>query len=372
MNLVILGATTRAAAWSALRAGLVPFAADLFADRDLKAVARSVHVEMQTFPDNLAAAAETFPEAPWIYTGPIENHPALVERVSRSRTLWGIDAAALSRVRDPIEVARVLGIAGHAVPEVRLSDPSGLPCDGSWLRKPIASAGGVGVRRYFGDQSEPFLGSYYQQHVAGESISALFMGTHRSTWLAGVTRQLLGRGDDPFAYRGSVGPYALPQCVIERIGSIGETVRAGFGLMGLFGIDLIVDAEGMPWPIEINPRYTASVEVLELACEVSLLDAHRRACNRELMLRLMLGPLNGRRFIGKEVVYASHDGVFERGMAVPDWSPTDPWRMPEYADLPEPGTPFRTGDPVLTLYASGLSLESCTEALRERRARVGI
>lgn len=371
MNLVILGATARAAAWSALRAGLVPFTADLFADRDLKGVARAVAVSSESLPHALIASVETFPDAPWIYTGPLENHPELVESLSRRRTLWGVDAAVLRRVRDPIEVARVLRAAGLAVPEVRVGDPSGVPRDGSWLRKPIASAGGVGVRRYVGG-APATPADYYQQRVDGMGLSAVFVGTHRNASLAGVTRQWLGGGDDPFVYRGSVGPYPPRPPVLDRIARLGEAIRAGFGLIGLFGVDLILDAEGTPWPVEVNPRYTASVEVLELANQVSLLDAHRRACLGETLPRLMFDPTKCRRYVGKEIVYASADGVFDREIPFPVWDASDPWRIPPYADLPAPGTHFRAGDPVLTLIASGASIDACAENLAERRAILGI
>lgn len=371
MNLVILGATARAAVWSALRAELVPFATDLFADQDLKAVARSVLVGRDQFPRSLVDAADTFPDAPWIYTGPLENHPELVDSLSRRRTLWGADAVTLSRVRDPIEVARVLRAAGLAVPEVQVGDPSGLPRDGSWLRKPIASAGGVGVRLHAADECATSA-EYSQRLVSGENLAALFVGTKSLAALAGVTYQWLGRGDDPFVYRGSLGPVTLPAPVLERIHSLGEAIRVGFGLVGLFGVDLILDAAGTPWPVEINPRYTASVEVLELAHEVSLLDAHRSACMGEDLPSRLSAPSTCRRFVGKEVVYASGNCVFQHEIPIPVWDPAEPWRIPPHADLPAPGTHFRADDPVLTLLASGADLAACTENLAERRAMLGI
>ena len=46
--------------------------------------------------------------------------------------------------------------------------------------------------------------------------------------------------------------------------------RSAFGLAGWFGVDFIL-RDGIPWPVEINPRYTASVEIHELASGRSLL-----------------------------------------------------------------------------------------------------
>ena len=54
-SVLILGASTRAAAQSAIRAGLRPICADLFADLDLRDCARVLDVD--DYPHGLAAAA---------------------------------------------------------------------------------------------------------------------------------------------------------------------------------------------------------------------------------------------------------------------------------------------------------------------------
>ena len=54
-------------------------------------------------------------------------------------------------------------------------------------------------------------------------------------------------------------------------------LASAFGLVGWFGVDYVL-RDGNPWPVEINPRYTASLEIHELASGRSLLAEHRRAC----------------------------------------------------------------------------------------------
>ncbi|MCA1684460.1 MAG: ATP-grasp domain-containing protein, partial [Planctomycetia bacterium] len=204
--MLILGASARAAAWSALRAGLSPSAADVFADRDLAAVSACVRVPAEGYPDGLAAAAGSLPPGPWLYTGALENRPGVIDRVSRTRPLWGNDAATVRAVRDPLAVARALRDAGLSWPEVRL-DPSGLPRDGSWLRKPVASAGGYGIEPLEAGLSNEAKAFYYQKRLEGPSLSAVFVGTRDGAVLAGVTRQIIGRPGSPFAYRGNVAPW---------------------------------------------------------------------------------------------------------------------------------------------------------------------
>src|SRR5262245_48368054 len=107
---LIVGASTRAAAQSALRAGLVPICADLFAGLDLPACARVL--EVPDYPQGLAAAAAQVPDCPWMYTGGMENHPELVARISKSRRLWGNGPEVVRRVRDPWLLGEMLAQAG--------------------------------------------------------------------------------------------------------------------------------------------------------------------------------------------------------------------------------------------------------------------
>ncbi len=116
MDVILLGASVRALAQSARRAGWQPTAIDLYADRDLKAIAAVHRVEDPQEWEVLARAA---PPGPWMYTGGLENHPGLIDRLARQRPLWGIGGEALRGVRDPFRVHKVLGQAGLPVPDVR-------------------------------------------------------------------------------------------------------------------------------------------------------------------------------------------------------------------------------------------------------------
>src|SRR5438132_11583565 len=88
-RLLIFGASTRAAAFSALRAGLRPWCADLFADRELRARCPVVRVRARDYPQGFLELAERKVHGPWMYTGGLENRRALVHRLARLRPLWG-------------------------------------------------------------------------------------------------------------------------------------------------------------------------------------------------------------------------------------------------------------------------------------------
>src|SRR4051812_41118682 len=79
-RLLLVGASVRAAAFSALRAGLRPWCADLFADRDLQARCETVRVG-QPYPQSLLPLLDAAPPGPLAYTGAMENHPRLLAEI---------------------------------------------------------------------------------------------------------------------------------------------------------------------------------------------------------------------------------------------------------------------------------------------------
>ncbi len=88
------------------------------------------------------------------------------------------------------------------------SIPRGLPRDGSWLAKPLASGGGIGVEPLTDQEIDDPPARYYQRYIKGPSFSALFIGYGGPARLVGATRQWVGGVPGrPFAYRGGIGPW---------------------------------------------------------------------------------------------------------------------------------------------------------------------
>src|SRR6478672_10569785 len=141
--LAIVGASTRSAAASAVRAGFQPLAADLFADADLRAIATATRIS--PYPEGLLDWLRAVEPPAWMYTGALENHPELVDQMAWVAPLWGNPGDVLARVRSPCELEMVLRKAGLLFPETRAS-AEGLPLDGSWLVKSYRGASGSGVR----------------------------------------------------------------------------------------------------------------------------------------------------------------------------------------------------------------------------------
>ena len=199
---------------------------------------------------------------------------------------------------------------------------------------------------------------------------------HRRPYFIGATRQLIGGTGSPFAYRGSIGPWPTNELLTDRLKELGNAIAGGFGLAGWFGVDFVLNA-GVPWLVEINPRYTASVELYELAWRRSLFDAHRRACEGTVSNLYPPADLACRppRIIAKWILYASQSMVVPA--IVPHENETeDVFAVSSIADVPPPGTCVNPDEPVMTLLAAGDELTECRSRLfrleQHWTARLGI
>jgi predicted ATP-grasp superfamily ATP-dependent carboligase len=349
-TLVILGASARAAAFSALRAGLTPVCGDLFADLDLR---RRCRVTATTrYPAGLADIARQAPAGPWMYTGGLENHPELVDQIASTRTLHGNPGAALVAVRDPFRLEKVLRQNGLAFPECRAS-ADGLPGDGTWLRKRRRSAGGLHVEPWHGGEGAKAneRGWYFQHRKAGVACAAAYAGADgRSTFL-GITEQLLGDAateKSPFVYSGSVGPMPIDESIRRSFEAIGEVLAKNFGLVGLFGVDAVIDGE-VVWTIEVNPRYTASMEIIERAFGLSVVGLHVAACRDGLLPDLAQTRANG--WFGKRIAYAPRQFVANQQFVKRLDARNESTDWPTVADIPATGTSIEAGQPLTTVFA---------------------
>jgi predicted ATP-grasp superfamily ATP-dependent carboligase len=368
-HVLIAGVTTRALAVSAARAGYRVTAVDAFGDRDLREVADVILVRAEPGrnrgPMQAAEIAASLPAELAAYTSNFENYPAAVARLGEGRRLLGNSAEVLARVRNPIEVMRVL--RHHDLPwiETRSRPPRGRSHRGRWLVKPRRSGGGHGIVPWSPDKTVRRT-MYLQRHVGGIPGSISFASDGASAVVLGVSRQLIGAADfgaGKFRYCGSiVGSNATPlftrqadllRCATEMV----NLLTREFGLVGLNGLDFIA-RQGVPYPTEVNPRYSASMELIERSAGVSLFDLHVRACAGSLPRPLQ----HDRLMHGKAILFAR--SAVQIGK-LPGWSGKQ-W----IGDVPHPGERISQGRPICTVFAAASSREHCRRRLGDRAGAV--
>jgi uncharacterized protein len=371
-DIIIVGASARAPAFSTLRAGLRPACVDLFADADLCAACPAEKIGVDRYPSGLAEFSDRYPAGPWLFTGGLENHPEVIRAISQNRALWGCSRECLALVRAPDAIHQMLIASDLRSPRV-VNSGNSIPNEGCWLLKPIASAAGFGIRHASAEAGN-FVspGHYGQEFVEGMSCSGLFIGHEFGCVFLGATIQLTGTEwlhAAPFHYAGSVGPISLPEVVDHTLRKLGNLLAGQMKVRGLFGVDFILKHDEV-WVIEVNPRYTASVEVWEYAQQQSAMALNRRVFerNNHAELATVTPPAPADKFVGKAIYFA------KEAITIPELVPwatqklVDPFsfEMPAFADLPRAGDRIGKGHPVITLLEFGASTAGCLEGLKAR------
>jgi uncharacterized protein len=271
-----------------------------------------------------------------VYLSPLENHPSAVRRIARGRQLWGNDPGVLRRVRDPRGLAAALRDAGLRAPQVA-EGPHEWGVGDAWVQKPRLSGGGRGVRAWMpGMDLTP--GTLLQERIEGRPCSVVFVAAGGCAVPFALSHQLVGDpafGASRFQYCGSILPPdddpVLGRTSGIAIGAarLAEVVTVAFGLVGMNGIDFIASAEG-PVAIEVNPRWCASMELVDRTSHVPVLEWHVNAC-RAASLSGVQGDREGRlEALGKAVVFA------RAAVTVGD---TDAWLADRtVGDVPRAGT----------------------------------
>jgi uncharacterized protein len=365
---MIAGVTTRALAASAARAGYHVTAIDAFGDRDLRAVA-NVIVAAQSpgarySPRRVAAAAAKVPASAVAYTSNFENYPAEVSSLARGRELLGNPPQVLERVRDPMKLSQTLRRLGCPAPLVRFTPPVVHQRARRWLLKPRRSGGGHDIQLWH--QGSPISRSMYlQERISGPVGSIIFASAGKQAVVLGLSRQLVGEtslGARGFRYcgnllAGSEPVFSRQAELLERAREIALAVTREFDLRGLNGIDFIARS-GIPYPIEVNPRFSGSMELLERGRGMSMFEVHAAACRGRLPTpSAPTGVVQG-----KAIVFA------RRTLRIGNSSF---WHLRrDLADLPEPGEWIQRDRPICTVFAEARTGDSCRARLLRVAAAV--
>jgi len=405
-RIVIVGASTRAAAWSAWRGGYQPVCVDAFADRDLLQIAEVLPAD---YPTGIHAAIAAERADGWMFVGAMENHQTILAELQQLGQLgryFGPPMAAIQSLRDPNWLADRLRPL-DCYPEViclpsggRQPPGCGIQSDRDhnqgadaprseneekhWLTKPLASGGGLSIRNADGARID--AGHYLQRRIPGRPMSALYLVSAAGCERLMLCEQLIGLPEaappGPFVYCGSLSGVTVSAEQELQLDRMVHALIEGLGYRGLIGIDLIWDGRKF-WLIEVNPRYTASSELWELMTRQSAVGVHIAAFKENGGNSLDLSPRprrggegqgeganapNDSRILGKAILYADRDIItpnLDRFLAArPLWS------VPWLADIPATGSCIPTGAPICTVFASGITTEECRCKLLRRLQRV--
>jgi predicted ATP-grasp superfamily ATP-dependent carboligase len=368
--ILLVGLTVRMLAEMAKRAGYPVIAVDYFGDADLRTIcpSRSLLRDYNlpySVPALINAASDLVAPAV-IYSANLENFPIEVARLSQGRQLLGNTPDTLAQVRDPLRLAAALRVGGFAFPETFLPGPN-LTLDTArpWLWKPLQGGGGHGVHLWRNGRTPE--GGVFQEKVAGLVGSAAFVANGRQAVVLGLTEQLVGRqafGATGFNYCGNLLPPQLPPgeliALLHQVRAIVSHLTETFGLRGLNGLDFIWHA-GHVWALEVNPRPSASLELLDLAYGLVVFEAHVQSFAGWLPSFELEQVLNQKKAAGKAIVYAPYDAQV---------GDTSDWVSYGIRDIPHSGEQVKRRQPICTVLATADTPGDCLRQLQIQAARL--
>jgi len=370
---LVLGVSTRAMVESAVRGGHEVVAADFFGDRDQARLAESYALQrdlgLPATAEGLAAAARRIDADAVVYGSNLENHPEVVAELATRRRLLGNPSEVLREVRDWALLRRFCPEAGIAHPVTLLRGEEGRAGRGRWLRKRLRSGGGHGIAAWDGRALDD--AHVLQAEVDGRAASVAFVADGRESRIFGLTEQLLGRsalGGSGFAWCGNLLPLELPgahaAAVRAQLEHMVSRLTRRFGLVGVNGLDVVIgrDPEGVAraYLIEVNPRFSGSMELAERAFGVNVFSLHLEGVAGRLP-RACAADRAPDGCVGKGIVYA------RRPVVAPD---TEDWLLRGLRDVPSPGQRIVAGHPVCTVLARGRDRQACLAGLFSAAAAV--
>lgn len=395
---LLVGASVRALMESAVESGYEVTGIDFFGDVDAGWQGRTISLlqdcGLKLTVKNLLDTARGVTCHGLSYTSGPENSPEELVYWEERGLLRGNGPSILAEVRNPWKLCQSLAQIGVSMPKFfSIEQWQQQEGGGKWLLKPLNRGGGHGIVELPEKkedaqaliESVPNPNQYIiEEYVEGIPGSVTFLANGREAIVLGTSRQLMGRrgGNRPFIYQGSIVPldssdFLGEQVMMEECTKMVEHLTRYFGLKGMNTLDFIVNADGI-WILEINPRWSASVELIERELGKYFFAHHLAACEgvdmNKISQDLFSREINssksckitnvGKRseFFGKMIVSADFPLVFK----VCDQEKLGFLYEQGVRDIPLPGTKIKKGQPVCTVLAEGADDPDCVRRLRKK------
>ncbi len=348
---ILIGASIRAAAQSAKRAGLNVIGVDLFGDQDCRTACD--RFALLDGSGDAARLLDEFADAELVCVGGFADPGSLSRTLGRHACRLEKPIAMQDRLKQPKLLREIASAGGVSFPDTfSPNDPNideTLPLtDGRWIIKPRSGSGGIGVSWLDTAIANVSSDVVIQRYISGRRYGVTMLIDRDRVTLLGVCRSLIHRhgGEDPmpFLYAGSFGPVSIDQNLTGLVTDIGSAIAQRTGVIGLCNIDLIVDRSGKPWLLEINPRWSGSSEVIEqsmIGDVVSLLAIGRDP------RRASMSVMDPKRQTYKRVIYAPREAEplrFQLQAIAPELND-----QVQVADIPADGTVIEPGWPICSV-----------------------
>lgn len=390
--ILLVGASVRALMESAAYSGYEVTGIDFFGDIDSswrgKAISLARDYKLPANVINLLGVAQELENNGLVYAAGPENHPDALSYWDVQGKLLGNPPTVLKMVRNPWllqeSLARIpmLEKVQVRMPRFyRVSQWQQLDQTVDWLLKPLNRGGGHGIIRFPNSQlnadslANPMncQQNIIQERIEGTAASVTFLANGKESMLLGDSYQLTD--PDSYRYEGNIVPldskqFFDPEIYRRQITAAIEQLTLNFGLKGINTLDIVINSHGI-WVLELNPRWSASVELIERHLGKWLFKAHLAALKETSLPTDIVAscpniPIQRdeekQNYWGKRIVYAKQDfrvltkthdelmGLYIKGVR----------------DIPQAGTLIEKEQPICTILASGNTQEDCRQSLQAK------
>ena len=224
--------------------------------------------------------------------------------------------------------------------------------DYMWLQKSNYSNGGAHVQ-WLRNAKEQQHDIYYQKYIHGIPVSILFLSDGLKHSVVGISK-MLSNSDNlhhPFKYTGAISDFNVNMQNISLINEIISKLVTTLKLVGLNGIDCIINDD--LYVLECNPRLTATCELYSPRFKNGYLYAHMHAAKGK-----MYRPLLSKKqlFYGHRILYATKSFILPNSITWPQW----------IHDIPQKGVKIQKYLPLCSIFASAENQQLLEEKLEKR------
>lgn len=349
-SLLIAGIHTRPAVFSAKRAGYKAYSVDYFGDVDLKLKADLLWsiVNQKPFQSN-GRIHEQYSDQRLIELardieadGTILTSTLMLHR----KDIIGNSPELMKKIKNKdyqLKKVRKMGIRVPRSDSVKTkwdilekSEKYGYP----FVLKPIAGGGGKGIRLIKSEEEIPEINEEHlmQEYVRGKPVSVSTLSTGREAVPLSTSIQILGSrlagATEPFSYCGSIVPFKDDPELLEA----GVKITEKFGLSGWNGVDFVYSRDNITF-MEVNARFQGTLESLETAYDINVVDCHIKACQGELIESPVAKKISARL-----ALYAKTRSLVTKNL------------LDQGSDIPLENSIIEQGEPFMTIRAEALSI----------------
>ncbi len=275
--MLILAQSGRFLAQSATQAGFTAWVADCFGDTDTLLNASRFSLVPENFNISIKGLIKLLIDLThdqpcyFTYGSGIEHIYEVLNLLPSNFELIGNSFSTLKQVYSPNTFFSILDSLSAPYPTTQFTPPKSHTKQ-HWLQKSIVGYGGSHISDYSIKQTK--AGHYFQRYVEGSPASILFLYDGLSMQILSINKQF--NHQENYTFEGIEAPYILSESITSSLMYIIEQLCIQTGLIGCNSLDFIVMNNESIVILEVNPRPSASLELVD--SDIPSFQLHFNAC----------------------------------------------------------------------------------------------